>query len=149
MRCPVCQQAGPLELHGSAEVTVGTVAVALERRPVVACPQDHQATPREVVSSAMAAVEELIPQARSRLLRRDACHACGAGLTMPVRRTERPVTVEAEGERGVLTLVFDLPSSRCPECGADQVPSRSQEDLVVAVPALFARPPADPAVGDG
>ena len=140
MRCPVCRQDAPLALRGSAEVSVGTVAVALEARPVVACDEDHGATPREVVGAAMAAVERLVPQARSRLLRKDACHACGAALTMPVRRTERPVTVAAEDERPVLTLLFDLPSSRCPDCGADQVPSRSQEDLVVAVPALFARP---------
>lgn len=140
MRCPVCQQDAPLALRGSAEVTVGTVAVALEARPVVACNQGHDATPGEVVGAAMAAVEELVPQARGRLLRRDACHHCDAALTMPVRRTERPVTVEGEGERPVITLLFDLPSSRCPDCGADQVPSRSQEDLVVAVPALFAGP---------
>ena len=140
MRCPVCQESAPLESAGSAEVTVGTVAVALEARPVVACQARHRATPGEVVGAAMAAVEELVPQARSRLLRSDACRSCGAALTMPVRRTERPVTVEAEGQRPVMTLLFDLPSSRCPDCGADQVPSRSQEDLVVAVPALFARP---------
>jgi hypothetical protein len=28
--------------------------------------------------------------------------------------------------------------TRCPGCGLDQVPSRSQEDLVVVIPALFA-----------
>lgn len=142
MRCPVCQQSAPLEPSGSAEITVGTVAVALEARPVVACDADHRATPGEVVGAAMATVEELVPQARSRLLRRDACRSCGAALTMPVRRTELPVTVEADDDRPVMTLLFDLPSSRCPDCGADQLPSRSQEDLVVAVPALFARPPA-------
>jgi hypothetical protein len=140
VRCPDCQQEGPLELRGSAEVTIGTVAVALEARPVVACPQRHEATPREVVGAAMQAVERQVPQARARLLRGDVCRDCRTPLTMPVRRTERPVTVESEGERPVLTLLFDLPSSRCPDCGADQLPSRSQEDLVVAVPALFARP---------
>jgi hypothetical protein len=56
---------------------------------------------------------------------------------MPVRRTERSVTVEAPG-LAPLTLRFDLPVTRCPDCGVEQVPSRSQEDLVVVVPALFA-----------
>lgn len=145
MRCPVCHQDAPIRLHDSAEVTVGTVAVVLEARPVVDCDQRHAATPGEVVSAAMGAVERLVPQARSRLLRRDACRTCGTALTMPVRRTELPVTVEAEGQRPVMTLLFDLPSSRCPDCGADQVPSHAQEDLVVAVPALFARPGGEPA----
>lgn len=139
MRCPVCGQDAPMERHRPAEVTVGTIAVALESRPVVACDARHEATPGEIVGAAMAAIERLVPQARSRLLRGDACHECGTALTMPVRRTELPVTVESEGQRPVMTLLFDLPSSRCPDCGADQVPSRSQEDLVVAVPALFAR----------
>lgn len=139
MQCPVCEQDAPLRPRGSAEATVGTVAVALEARPVVDCRADHGATPREVVDAAMTAVEEHVPRARPRLLRRDACRACGAVLTMPVRRTERPVTVPATDERPTLTLLFDLPATRCPACAADQVPSASQEDLVVAVPALFAR----------
>ncbi len=139
MQCPVCHHDGPLRPAGASEVTVGTVAVALESRPVVACRDDHDATPAAVVGAAMRAVEQLVPTARSRLLRSDVCHECGTALTMPVRRTERPVTVESDDERPVMTLVFDLPSTRCPDCSADQVPSRSHEDLVVAVPALFAR----------
>jgi hypothetical protein len=139
VECPVCRADGPVRLRGSCEVTVGTVAVALEATPVVDCPEGHESTPGGFVGAAMSAVEALVPQARSRLLRADACRDCGAPLTMPVRRTERPVTVPAEGERPVMTLMFDLPSTRCPDCGTDQVPSRSQEDLVVAVPALFAR----------
>lgn len=121
-------------------MTIGTVSVVLESRPAVACPDGHDATPGEVVGAAMAAVESQVTQARSRLLRADACRVCDTALSMPVRRTERPVTVDADGERPVMTLVFDLPSTRCPDCGTDQLPSRSQEDLVVAVPALFARP---------
>jgi hypothetical protein len=139
VRCPVCRLEGPLAPRGPSEVTVGTVAVTLESRPAFDCPAGHDASPAELVGAAMRAVEEHVPTARSRLLRADACGACGAALTMPVRRTELPVTVEAEGERPVLTLIFDLPATRCPDCGVDQVPSRSQEDLVVAVPALFAR----------
>jgi hypothetical protein len=140
VRCPVCQEQAPLELIAGTEVTVGTVAVALERRPVVACRAGHLATPQEVVRTAMAAVEDSVLKARSRLLRGDACSACGTPLTMPVRRTTRAVSVEGDADRPVLTLRFDLPSVRCAECGADQVPSRSQEDLVVSVPAVLSPP---------
>lgn len=135
----MCREEAPLRLLGPSEVTVGTVGVALEARPAVACPQGHEATPGDVVGAAMATVEEQVPQARSRLLRTDACRDCDTALTMPVRRTEFPVTVPSEDGRPVMTLLFDLPSTRCPDCGTDQVPARSQEDLVVAVPALFAR----------
>lgn len=145
LRCPVCNDASPIELRDPSEATVGTVAVALERRPVAACTSRHDATPPEVVDAAMAAATSALPRARKRLLRGDACGACGAALTMPVRRTVRPVTVEGDADVPVLTLRFDLPSVRCSECGVDQVPSRSQEDLVVSVPAVFsARPPGGP-----
>jgi hypothetical protein len=137
MDCPVCHEQAPVELRETAEVTVGTVAVALERRPVVACPQDHRTTPQAIVRAAMGAVEDSVVQARSRLLRGDVCRLCSAPLTMPVRRTTRAVTVEGDEDRPVLTLRFDLPSTRCPDCGVEQVPSRSQEDLVVSVPAVF------------
>jgi hypothetical protein len=135
--CPVCDAEGPLVLAGPATVTVGTVAAAVEARPVVACPDAHGATPPEAAGAAMEAAEAGIPRARSRLLRTDACRRCGAALSMPVRRTERAVTVEATGLRP-FTLRLDVPVTRCPDCGLDQVPSRSQEDLVVVVPALFA-----------
>ena len=140
MHCPVCQDEGPLELAEANEVTVETVAVAVERRPVVACPAQHTTTPREVVRAAMAAVEDQIVQARGRLLRRDVCQGCATPLTMPVRRTTWSVTVEGDAQRPVLTLHFDLPAVRCTSCGMEQVPSRSQEDLVVAVPAVFSPP---------
>jgi len=138
LRCPVCHEAASLQLSSGAQASVGTVAVALERRPVIACEQRHEATPPEVVDAAMAAATSSLPRARKRLLRHDVCGACGAALTMPVRRTVRPVTVEGDSEVPVLTLRFEVPSTRCPECGVDQVPSRSQEDLVVSVPAVFA-----------
>jgi hypothetical protein len=140
VHCPVCRAEAPIELVGAAEVTVGTVAVAVERRPVIACPEGHRATPQEVIGAAMGAVEANIPRAVGRLLRGDACVSCRARLSMPVRRTTRAVSVEGDDERPVLTLRFDLPSTRCPECSVEQVPSRSQEDLVVSVPAVFTRP---------
>jgi hypothetical protein len=136
-RCPACGVDAAVALRAGAEVTVGTVAATIERRPVVTCPDDHGMSPTEVVGAAMEAAERGLPRARSRVFRGDACRSCGAALTMPMRRTVRSVTIDAPG-LPVLTMRFDLPSTRCPECGTDQVPSRSQEDLVVAVPALFA-----------
>lgn len=138
MRCPVCELDAAVELRAPNEVTVGTVAASVERRPVVACPGDHGASPPEVVGAAMEAVDGAVPRARSRLLRGDGCRSCGAGLSMPVRRTARAVSVEAP-DVAVVTIHLDLPMTRCGECGFDQVPSRSHEDLTVVVPALFAR----------
>lgn len=139
--CPACAVDGPVVLAGGREITVGTVAVLLERTPVVACPDLHGAIPDGTVAAAMAATEATIVRARSRLWRGDACATCRAALTMPARRTTRVVSVAADDHAGlpVLTLHLDLPQVRCTECGTEQLPSRSQEDLVVSVPAVFAR----------
>jgi hypothetical protein len=137
VQCPICDEAGEVVLGPGAEVTVGTVAAALERRPVVACPHRHVATPPECSGAAMDAAEAALPRARARWLRDDRCRACGATLHMPVRRTERAITVTTDGVPPV-TIRLDLPLTRCPDCGLEQVPSRSQEDLVVVIPALFA-----------
>lgn len=137
LACPICDEVGDLVLGGPAEVTVGTVAAALERRPVVACPQRHAATPPACSGAAMDAAEDALPRARARWLRDDRCRGCGAALRMPVRRTQRTVTAAIE-DLPPQTIHLDLPMTRCPDCGLDQVPSRSQEDLVVVIPALFA-----------
>lgn len=47
---------------------------------------------------------------------------------MPVRRTTRTVSVVGE-DLPVLTVHVDVAMTRCPDCGLDQVPSRSQQDL--------------------
>lgn len=138
LTCPVCQQPGEVVLRGPREATVGTVAVQLERAPVIGCRDDHGAVPPEAIGAAMAATDAAIVRARGRLFRADACGRCGAALTMPARRTQRAVTVEGDHAIPVLTLRFDLPAARCPQCGTDQLPTRSQEDLVVSVPAVFA-----------
>lgn len=142
MRCPICEAEGELALDPPREARVDTVAISAEATPVVACPAGHRQVPGEAIRAAMAAVEDQIPAARSRLLRSDACRACGEALTMPVRRTEIPVTVDGDPPRPVLTLHLEVPATRCPGCGVDQVPSRSQEDLSVAVPKLFAPGPS-------
>jgi hypothetical protein len=137
VHCPICDEEGGLVLGAPAEVTVGTVAATLERRPVVACPHRHGATPPECSGAAMDAAEHALPRARARWMRDDRCRGCNATLTMPVRRTQRSVTVTT-GDLPPVTIHLDLPMTRCPGCGLDQVPSRSQEDLVVVIPALFA-----------
>lgn len=136
--CPSCGEPGDVELGAPREVSVGTVAVALERRPAVACPSRHDLAPPDAIEAAMAAADASVTRARGRPFRGDRCARCGTQLTMPVRRTRWSVTVERSGEVPVLTLHFDLPATRCPSCGTDQVPSRSHEDLVVSVPAVFA-----------
>lgn len=143
--CPTCAQPGEIVLRPGQEATVGTVAVVLERRPAVACAQEHDLTPAVAVGAAMDATEAAIPRARRRLGRGGSCLRCRTALTMPVRRAHRVVSVEHEA-LPVLTLRFDLPLTRCPDCGLDQLPRRSQEDLVVSVPAVFAsqQPPTQP-----
>jgi hypothetical protein len=137
LACPVCQEVAELALRGPTQIAVGSVSTLVERRPVVGCAGQHEQTPPEVVGAAMLAANEQLPRARRKLLSGDRCGACGTALSMPVRRTTRAITVDGEG-LPVVTIHFDLPSSRCPDCGLDQLPTRSQEDLVVSIPAAFA-----------
>lgn len=64
--------------------------------------------------------------------RPDRCARCGAGLTMPLRRTDRPVTVAA-GAVPAFTVWLDVPVGRCVECAADNVPNDARRDLDAAV----------------
>jgi hypothetical protein len=123
------------------EATVGTVAGVLERDPLVRCGHGHSAAATHdagVADTIRQRCLTALPRARRRRLRGDACTACGAEMTMPVRRTERGVTVDGVADLPALTLRFDLPMSRCPACAFDQVPSRSQADLHAVVTALSA-----------
>ena len=135
--CPACGETGPVVLRGPLELTIGTVAAVLERRPVVACRTGHELPPAVARTATEQAIERAVARARQRRLRREACVDCGAALLMPVRRTVRPVSIEAP-PLPVLTLQLDLPMTRCPDCGRDQVPSRSQADLDAIAGALFA-----------
>lgn len=137
MRCPICDEAAPVELRASAQVTVGTVTATVEQRPVVACAPNHGASPPELVGAAMEATDAVVARARSRVLRADVCVSCGEVLAMPVRRAATSVSVTTE-HLPVVTIHLDVPMTRCGGCGLDQVPSRSQEDLTVVIPALFA-----------
>jgi hypothetical protein len=140
--CPVCEAAVRLELTSGREATVGSVAGVIDRLPIVRCDAGHRslatAAPT-VIDDALRQVRAAVPYARARRLRRDeGCTSCGQPLTMPVRRTDWPVTLERPGGLdAVLTLRLDLPATRCPGCGTDHVPTRSQGDLEDTVRALL------------
>lgn len=137
MRCARCDLTGPIELTTPREATVGTVGALLERLPVVRCRAGHGA-PAPIGDVVATVCLEVLPAARRRRLRGLACGSCKAPLTMPVRRTRRPVTVADLVEVPVLTVHLDLPVTRCPACATDQVPPRSGDDVGAAVRALFA-----------
>lgn len=134
----MCGAAGPV-VHGAGrEATVGTVGGILETGWLVACPSGHRAPPAAGAEVADEVAGRL-PQARRRALARgDRCTSCDASLTMPVRRTERAVSVTEVPGLPVTTIVLDVPSTRCLACSTDQVPSRSVDDVRAVVRALFA-----------
>ncbi|MFP4634906.1 MAG: hypothetical protein ACLFRD_03510 [Nitriliruptoraceae bacterium] len=134
--CPRCGQPGQIELHDPVELTLGTVAVLLERRPLLTCRSGHQLVPAAAHEAAATAIATAVPRSRLRWPRRERCGVCDGRLTMPVRRTVRPVSVES-GELPVLTIHLDLPMTRCPDCGVDQVPARSHGDVDAIPTALF------------
>ncbi len=146
MRCEVCQEVGTLRWRPGTEVAVGSVAGVLDRRPVVECPSGHDRAPASGPSAASAAIEERLDLARTRRFRGDVCRYCGASLTLPVRRTRRSVTV-THPELAVHTLHLDVPMVRCGDCGRDQVPSRSQQDLHALVAAVYVGPQPTPEEG--
>lgn len=117
---------------------MGTVHGLLEAGWLVACPSGHRSPP-DAGTEVADEVAARLPQARRRALARsDRCTSCDASLTMPVRRTERPVSVTEVPGLPVTTIVLDVPSTRCLTCSIDQVPSRSVDDVRAVVRALFA-----------
>lgn len=139
MDCPVCGGAAALRLGGGTEVEVGTVAAALERRPLVACAAGHDHAPAGASEQGLAAVAEQLPRCRVRRLRGERCAHCSRRLDLPVRRTRRTVTVVTD-DLPVHTLHLDVPMVRCADCGLDQLPGRSHADLTAAVRATYAPP---------
>jgi hypothetical protein len=141
--CPTCGEEGSLALTAGREVQVGTVAGFLEQVPLVSCPSGHvgPATADPAATGAVLdRIRRAVGHARSSRLRGERCGGCGARLTMPVRRTPWPVTVDEVPGLPILTFRFDVPSTRCPDCGVDQVPARSQDDLAATVVALCTEP---------
>ncbi len=104
--------------------------------PVVVCTCGRPRVPEGFDDAARQAWVDALPVARARVLRADACASCATSMSMPVRRTDRAVTVSPP-DLDVTTLRFDLPMQRCSECGLDQVPSRSHDDLNRSIDALL------------
>jgi hypothetical protein len=143
--CPVCGGPRRLELGGGREYTAGTVLVLLAADARWICPSGHVAealADEAVVDTVVEEVRAAVPHARARRLRGgELCTACGQRLTMPVRRTAWPVPVDRPGGvPTVVTLHLDVPATRCPDCGVDHVPGRSQADVEAAVRGVLRRP---------
>lgn len=141
--CPVCgAPLAPASAPGE-EATVGTVAGVVEERPRWRCRRGHDAGPVLTADRVRSEVVEQVRVGVARRLRRpDRCCACGADLTMPVRRTVWHVTLTDPDGRVAVTLTYDVPATRCPACATNQVPSRSADDLVAVADELFRTPGA-------
>lgn len=134
--CPSCGAATDLDWEPATEAVIGSVAAALERRPVRRCPLGHRSSAAEVAETANRMVRDALLHARRSRLRGDRCATCREPLTLPARRTGRSVTI-AGSAVAVHTLHLDVPVIRCGECGQDQVPTRSHADLAAAVAAAY------------
>ncbi|MFU8841718.1 MAG: hypothetical protein ACNA8R_13520 [Nitriliruptoraceae bacterium] len=114
----------------------GTVAGLLEPGLELRCDQHGLQSSAAARDAAVAVAHLRLPRARRCRLRRTCCGACDAPLLLPVRRTQRSLTVDGDG-LPVHTIHLDLPLTRCPDCGVDQVPLRSQDDLDGLLDALY------------
>ena len=138
MDCSTCGAGCSPGPAAGDEATHGTVAAVLESRPRWRCPHGHDAGPVFDAAAVRTQVEAAVPIARRRRLRGgDMCASCGASLTMPVRRTVWPVTLTDADQRVAVTLTYDVPVTRCPDCGTSQVPTRSADDLLAVVDDLL------------
>jgi hypothetical protein len=145
-RCPSYDRHRLERTEVSPEISAASVAVLGERLPVDNCSCGHIEIPAELGRAARRACADALPAADRRPLRTDVCRSCRTPLTMPARRTTRAVTVSTTSLPAV-TLRFDLPMTRCPDCGLDQLPHRARHDVVVALAALF-QAAADEVSGD-
>lgn len=137
LSCPLCQQPAAVERRSPREATAGTVAGVVEPRLLLRCPEHGPQASVDAAEVARTGAGERLPRARRCRLRRTCCAACRAELTLPARRGRRSLTVEAAG-LPVHTIHLDLPLTRCPDCGLDQVPWRSRDDLDTLLTALYA-----------
>lgn len=109
------------------EVASGPIGGVAERTQVVDCPVGHRLPPSTLRDAALTAAAETLLVAR-RHLTRQRCGSCDERLMMPLRRTRRAVTV-ATDELPVATLDLELPLTRCPGCGADNLPAGARRHL--------------------
>jgi hypothetical protein len=137
--CPVCDR--PLERRWTpAEAEVARVRVVADRVPRMVCPEGHEEGRPDVgyIEAVTEQAREQVVPARRPVLpwRPQRCHACGADLTMPGFRSERPVTVSAEGLE-VHTLRLDVPLLRCTECAVENLPREAWDDAAAALAAAL------------
>jgi hypothetical protein len=147
--CATCGAPCAVEHAPGRDVTVGSVAGLVGRRPRWRCTADHvtsAAAADGVADEARTQLRAAVPYARRQRLRRaELCSVCDEPLTMPVRRTDWPVVLEGlGGAPAAVTVRLDVPATRCPACGTDHVPVRSQGDLEAAVLTLLGDDPAEP-----
>lgn len=135
-RCPACDRSTMRTTEVHREVSAASIGVLGERLTVHHCPCGHHEVPRTLGHAARTAASETLPAARMGWFRGDRCRSCSTSLTMPARRTTRTVTTTPD-DLPVSSLTFDLPMTRCPDCGLEQLPSRARHDVTVALAALF------------
>ncbi len=133
--CPACDRDTLRTRSIAHERAVGGVAVQGQPLTVRTCDCGHVEVPRSLGQAAREAAQEALPVARSGF-RRERCASCGTTLTMPARRTTRAVTATPD-DGPVVTLRFDLPMRRCPDCGLDQLPARAKGSVEVALAGLL------------
>lgn len=134
--CAACGQPVTWHRAPARERTHGTVGALLEPGLSLRCDTHGIQPPTTARDSAIEAARERLPRARRCRLRRTCCRACGARLLLPPRRTRRSVTVAATG-LPVHTIHLDLVLTRCPDCGLEQLPWQTQQDLDALLEVLY------------
>jgi hypothetical protein len=127
VECPNCGIALQPAPRPGAEGRSGPIAVSVDPRTVLTCPNACGSTDDALRVAIGRAVRERLLLATGR---RTAAHCgrCGAVLDLPMRATTRSVTVEPDAA-GPFTLTFQAPLIRCGECGGDNVPPELTDDL--------------------
>jgi hypothetical protein len=126
LACPVCGQPASVTTGPPRERSYGSVAALLDPGLALRC-EEHGAQPL-AAAAALTTARDRLPRARRCRVRRTCCAACGARLVLPARRTRRALTIEAAG-LPVHTIHLDVALTRCPDCGIEQLPWSSREDL--------------------
>lgn len=134
LRCPTCAAEATLQHGSSTRAEVNGITVTLPHPPVVHCAVGHRQAPAGLLPLARAALRARIAFARTNWRGKTRCRACKRELTMPSRWTQIPVTIETPT---VFTVTIDVPASRCPNCGLDQLAARAMKDLDTALMRLF------------
>lgn len=137
--CPRCGEPADVVERPEAAMQAGDTTVRVQGLAAAHCPAGHaSALPVDATPLAVARVAEmlLVSGTRGVVRRREVCGACDADLTLPGRRSDRPVSLDVDGR--VLTLVVECPMVRCPDCGREQLPVHVGEALPDLIAAAVA-----------